>query len=91
MYHSKRGGEKYQEWIVVEQVFDQLKDDLGLGELPWHVRGVREVREQVDRALFALLVPAPLGSGNALLQQNAEERLEESQALSRLEEVCWKV
>lgn len=29
--------------------------------------------------------------GNALLQQNAEERLEESQALSRLEEVCWKV
>lgn len=40
---------------MVEQVFDQLKDDFGLGELPWHVRGVRKVREYVDRALFALV------------------------------------
>lgn len=29
--------------------------------------------------------------GDSLLQQNAEEQLEESQALSKLEEVCWKV
>jgi len=43
---------------VVEQVFDQLKDDLGLAELPWWVRGVRKVREHTDRALFALVAMA---------------------------------
>lgn len=40
---------------MVEQVFDQLKDDLGLGDLPWHVRGVRKVKEYTDRAMFALV------------------------------------
>lgn len=55
LYHSKRGREKHRERIVIEQVFDQVKDDLGLGELPWWVRGVRRVREHTDRALFALV------------------------------------
>lgn len=48
MYHSKRARSKYKERMVIEQVLDQLKEDWGLGRLPWHVRGVRRLKVYVD-------------------------------------------
>ena len=55
LYHSKRGGKLYNQRIVVEQVIDQLKNDLRLSDLPWWVRGVRKIKEYLDRAVLAFV------------------------------------
>lgn len=54
LYESSRGKKTYRKYrVIVEQVFDQLKNALGLGQLPYWVRGVRRVLKRVQNTVFA--------------------------------------
>ena len=54
LYESKRGKHLFRTCrVIIEQVFDQLKNDLGLGKLLYWVRGVRKVQRHVYNAVFA--------------------------------------
>jgi len=47
--------ELHNQRIIVEQVIDQLKDDMRLSNLPWWVRGVRKIKEYIEKALLAFV------------------------------------
>ena len=54
LYESKKGKSMYRKCrVVIEQVIDQLKNDLGLSQLPYWVRGVRKVIKRVRNVVFA--------------------------------------
>ena len=56
LYESRRGKELFRKCrIIIEQVIDQSKNDLGLERLPYWVRGVRKVQKWVENAVFAYL------------------------------------
>lgn len=54
LYESSRGKQMFRKCrIIIEQVIDQLKNALGLGQLPYWVRGVRKVLKRVQNTVFA--------------------------------------
>jgi hypothetical protein len=54
LYESTKGKEMFRKCrVIIEQVINQLKNALRLGQLPYWVRGVRKVLKRAQNTIFA--------------------------------------